>query len=91
MQAENDITREILHSPALMRKIKSYGFSDKMIAYWLKENDNIEMSESEVYAAILRGGYLCGGVSEFDAISVLYHWQLHTSPNGKFVFGYAMR
>lgn len=51
IQAENDITREILHSPALMRKIKSYGFSDKMIAYWLKENDNIEMSESEVYQA----------------------------------------
>ena len=51
VQAENDITREILHSPALMRKIKSYGFSDKMIAYWLKENDNIEMSESEVYQA----------------------------------------
>ncbi len=49
--AEKDITTEILSSPDLMRRIKSYGFSDKMIAYLLKSNENLEMSESEIYQA----------------------------------------
>ena len=51
VEAENLITGEILSSPALMRKIKSYGFSDKMIAHWLKTNENLELSESEVCQA----------------------------------------
>lgn len=46
---EKNITSEILNNVALMRQIKSYGFSDKMIAYWLKENEKLEMSESEIY------------------------------------------
>lgn len=49
VQAEKRINAEILNDSALMRSIKSYGFSDKMIAHWLKANDNVEMSESEVY------------------------------------------
>ncbi len=53
---ENAITSEILSNKALMRKVKSYGFSDKMIAFWLKENENIELSESEVYQARLSLG-----------------------------------
>ncbi|RDU73649.1 carbamoyl-phosphate synthase large subunit [Helicobacter aurati] len=49
IEAENDITTTILSNASLMRKIKSYGFSDKMIAYWLKINENVEVSESEIY------------------------------------------
>ncbi len=44
---------------ALMRRIKSYGFSDKMIAHWLKHNDGMEISESEVYQARIGLGVEC--------------------------------
>ncbi|WP_199769751.1 carbamoyl-phosphate synthase large subunit [Helicobacter trogontum] len=49
VDAESCITSQILSDKELMRRIKSYGFSDKMISHWLKNNDGIEMSESEVY------------------------------------------
>lgn len=49
--AEKYISAEILNDNSLMKRIKSYGFSDKMIAHWLKVNENLELSESEVYQA----------------------------------------
>ncbi|WP_336524502.1 carbamoyl-phosphate synthase large subunit [Helicobacter japonicus] len=51
VESEKDITAEILNNSTLMRRIKSYGFSDKMIAFLLKENDNLDISESEIYQA----------------------------------------
>lgn len=55
---EENITSEILSNTKLMREVKSYGFSDKMIAELLRENENIELSESEVYQARLELGVL---------------------------------
>ncbi|PAF46898.1 carbamoyl phosphate synthase large subunit [Helicobacter sp. 12S02634-8] len=49
VQAESQITADILHKPSLMRQIKSLGFSDKMIAKWIKKNEKMDMSEAEVY------------------------------------------
>ncbi|STQ87057.1 carbamoyl-phosphate synthase large subunit [Helicobacter muridarum] len=53
VESENMITSQILSDIELMRRIKSYGFSDKMIAHWLKMNEGIEISEGEVYQARL--------------------------------------
>ena len=39
--AEKYISAEILNDNSLMKRIKSYGFSDKMIAHWLKVNENL--------------------------------------------------
>ncbi len=59
VDSESSITSQILSDEALMRRIKSYGFSDKMIAHWLKHNDGMEISESEVYQARVGLGVEC--------------------------------
>lgn len=51
IEAESHITTQILNDSALMRRIKSYGFSDKMIAFLLKRNDKLDVSEFQVYQA----------------------------------------
>ncbi len=51
IESKKLISIAILNNTTLMREIKSYGFSDKMIAYYLKENENIDVSEEEVYQA----------------------------------------
>ncbi|MCH5314164.1 MAG: carbamoyl-phosphate synthase large subunit [Helicobacter sp.] len=58
IEAEKDITSEILNDSAIMRRIKSYGFSDKMIAYLLKINDKLDISESEIYQARMQLGIM---------------------------------
>ena len=59
VDSESAITSQILSDESLMRRIKSYGFSDKMIAHWLKHNDGMEISESEVYQARIGFGVEC--------------------------------
>lgn len=59
VDSESAITSQILSDESLMRRIKSYGFSDKMIAHWLKHNDGMEISESEVYQARIGLGVEC--------------------------------
>nr|WP_317403185.1 carbamoyl-phosphate synthase large subunit [uncultured Helicobacter sp.] len=59
VDSESGITSQILSDEVLMRRIKSYGFSDKMIAHWLKHNDGMEISESEVYQARVGLGVEC--------------------------------
>ena len=51
VEAESHISSQILSDSALMRCIKSYGFSDKMIAVCLRDNEGMEISEGEVYQA----------------------------------------
>ncbi|WP_027327725.1 carbamoyl-phosphate synthase large subunit [Helicobacter pametensis] len=48
---EQEITLSILQDQALMKRAKSLGFSDAMIAYLLKCNEGIEITQSEVYQA----------------------------------------
>ncbi|MDO7252397.1 carbamoyl-phosphate synthase large subunit [Helicobacter cappadocius] len=46
---ETQITSDVLQNSEQMRKIKSMGFSDKMIAKLINKNEKMEMSEVEVY------------------------------------------
>lgn len=48
---EREITSEILSSKEALRKIKESGFSDEMIAYLINKNDNLELSENDIYNA----------------------------------------
>ena len=47
---ERTITSDILHSRELMNEAKSQGFSDKMIATLLQANENLELSESDIFS-----------------------------------------
>lgn len=51
VHTESRITSQILSDSTLMREIKSYGFSDKMIAQYLKDNEGMDISEGEVHQA----------------------------------------
>ncbi|PAF50158.1 carbamoyl phosphate synthase large subunit [Helicobacter sp. 13S00401-1] len=53
---EQKITTDILTNKELMREAKSYGFSDKNISHWLKENEGLDITEAEVYQARLALG-----------------------------------
>ena len=47
--AQESITSDVLNDPAKLRRLKSQGFSDKMICYELGKKDRLEISESELY------------------------------------------
>lgn len=64
VDSESSITLQIISDEVLMRRIKSYGFSDNMIAHWLNHNDGIDISESEVYQARIGLGVVC----EYDEV-----------------------
>lgn len=48
---EKLLTIDILQNEITLRRAKTYGFSDKMIAYNINKNDRIKMSENDVYNA----------------------------------------
>ncbi|ETD27775.1 carbamoyl-phosphate synthase large subunit [Helicobacter canis] len=47
--AQESITSDVLNDPAKLRRLKSQGFSDKMICYELERKERLEISESELY------------------------------------------
>ena len=47
--AQESITSDVLNDPAKLRRLKSQGFSDKMICYELGKKERLEISESELY------------------------------------------
>lgn len=49
VEKESEITSEILQNENLMRNIKSQGFSDRMISHLLQKNENLNISESEIF------------------------------------------
>lgn len=51
IKLENEIDIDLLQDKELMRKIKSSGFSDKMIAKTINRVDETELSESDIYNA----------------------------------------
>lgn len=55
---ESKILSDILQNPKELRKIKSMGFSDKMIAKLISKNEKMEMSEVEVYHARVQMGII---------------------------------
>jgi len=48
---ENFIDMDILNNEELLRRAKTYGFSDKMIAKLIKEKDDIDINQNDVYNA----------------------------------------
>ncbi len=48
---EGRVSSEILRDSQAMRNLKSQGFSDKMLARLLAQNEGVEMSEGEIYMA----------------------------------------
>ena len=48
---EKYIDMEILNSEDLLRRAKTYGFSDKMIAKIIKEKDDIDINQNDIYNA----------------------------------------
>ncbi len=53
---ENEIDMDILQNASLLRKAKSDGFSDKMIAKLINSKDGIEVSENDVRNARVKSG-----------------------------------
>lgn len=51
VEMEGQITSEILSNKEALKKIKESGFSDEMIAYLINKNDNLELSENDIYNA----------------------------------------
>jgi carbamoyl-phosphate synthase large subunit len=51
VEFEKDIDIEILQNEEKLRKAKTYGFSDRMIAKLINESDEAELSETDIYNA----------------------------------------
>lgn len=49
IQFEKCIDMDILNNPTLLRKAKTYGFSDKMIAYLINLKDDLELTQNDIY------------------------------------------
>jgi carbamoyl-phosphate synthase large subunit len=48
---EKKIDMDILNNAALLRTAKTYGFSDKMIAYLVNKKDNLQLTENDIFYA----------------------------------------
>jgi carbamoyl-phosphate synthase large subunit len=52
---EKNITIDILNNEELLRKVKSFGFSDIMIASLIRKNDNLEeITQNDIYNARIK-------------------------------------
>lgn len=51
---EKKINMDILNNKTLLRKAKTMGFSDKMIALLVNLKDNLELSQNDIYYARMR-------------------------------------
>ena len=72
---EKNLNMDILNDAELLRKAKIMGFSDKMIAYFINKNDDLGLSENDIFYARTRLGIVaqyhevdtCAG--EFPALT----------------------
>ncbi|WP_276882545.1 carbamoyl-phosphate synthase large subunit [Campylobacter cuniculorum] len=51
---EKQIDMDILNNKALLRKAKTMGFSDKMIAFLVNLKDNLDLSQNDIYYARMK-------------------------------------
>jgi len=51
VEFEKHIDMDILNSEEFLRRAKTYGFSDKMIAKIIKEKDDIDINQNDIYNA----------------------------------------
>ncbi|NLC28814.1 MAG: carbamoyl-phosphate synthase large subunit [Campylobacteraceae bacterium] len=86
MDFERFIDMDILNNATLLREAKTMGFSDKMIAKLINRQDNLDLTQNDVYAARMRWGidfeYLevdtCAG--EFKALNSYLYSSTNITP-----------
>lgn len=84
---ENKIDMDILNDATLLRKAKTLGFSDKMIAHLIDEKDNLELTQNDIYFARSKQGInleynevdTCAG--EFKALTPYLYSSTNITPN----------
>lgn len=54
VEFESKIDMDILNDKNLLRKAKSMGFSDKMIAFLINSKDNLDLTQNDIYFARMR-------------------------------------
>lgn len=87
IEFEDRIDMDILNDKELLRKAKTWGFSDKMIAHLINSKDNLELSQNDIYYARMRHQIgleysevdTCGG--EFPALTPYLYSSTNITPN----------
>ncbi|ARR03405.1 carbamoylphosphate synthase, large subunit [Campylobacter vicugnae] len=87
IEFEDRIDMDILNDKELLRKAKTWGFSDKMIAHLINSKDNLELSQNDIYYARMRHQIgleysevdTCGG--EFLALTPYLYSSTNITPN----------
>ncbi|OCS00787.1 carbamoyl phosphate synthase large subunit [Campylobacter fetus subsp. testudinum] len=84
---EKSVNMDILNDKELLRKAKSWGFSDKMLAILINEKDNLELSQNDIYYARIKHDLnleyrevdTCSG--EFKALTPYLYSSTNITPN----------
>lgn len=87
VEFENMIDMDILNDEVLLRKAKTWGFSDKMLAFLINQKDNLELSQNDIYYARQKYGInleynevdTCSG--EFKALTPYLYSSTNITPN----------
>ncbi|HEG5598619.1 TPA: carbamoyl phosphate synthase large subunit, partial [Campylobacter jejuni] len=82
---EEQIDMDILNNKALLRKAKTMGFSDKMIALLVNLKDNLELSQNDIYYVRMKQKIIaefsevdtCAG--EFEALTPYLYSSINVS------------
>lgn len=83
---EGRVKSEILRDSQAMRNLKSQGFSDKMLARLLAQNEGVEISEGEIYMARKEMGVIARYeevdtcAAEFEALTPYLYSTIPTNP-----------
>ncbi|RAZ57395.1 carbamoyl-phosphate synthase large subunit [Campylobacter hyointestinalis] len=84
---EKSVDMDILNDKELLRKAKTWGFSDKMLAQLINEKDNLELSQNDIYYARMKHNLdleykevdTCSG--EFKALTPYLYSSTNITPN----------
>lgn len=84
---EKQVDMDILNNKELLRKAKTWGFSDKMLAILINEKDNLELSQNDIYYARMKHSITleysevdtCAG--EFRALTPYLYSSTNITPN----------
>ncbi|ANE35365.1 carbamoylphosphate synthase, large subunit [Campylobacter iguaniorum] len=87
VEFEKSVDMDILNDKDLLRKAKTWGFSDKMIAKLIDKEDNLELSQNDIYYARMKHGInleynevdTCSG--EFKALTPYLYSSTNITPN----------
>ncbi|MDA3046761.1 carbamoyl-phosphate synthase large subunit [Campylobacter sp. VBCF_06 NA8] len=87
VEFEAKIDMDILNAPNLLRKAKTMGFSDKMIAHLINKVDNLGLTQNDIFFARAKHGInleynevdTCAG--EFKALTPYLYSSTNITPN----------